>query len=64
MSTATEPQVRYVTFEELLEKDGYIVYTNVDTSMMPLLRKRRDIIEIHAKTPSPAVSAIGESAPC
>ncbi len=46
---AIEPSVRYVTFEELLEKDGYLVYTNVGTSMMPLLRQRRDIIEIRKK---------------
>ena len=40
-----------MTFEELLEKDGYLVYTNVGTSMMPLLRERRDIIEIRKKGP-------------
>ena len=34
------------TFEELLDEKGYIVYTNVGTSMLPLLRERRDIIEI------------------
>ena len=39
------------TFEELLRTTGYIVYTNVGYSMMPLLRQRRDIIEIHAKGP-------------
>lgn len=39
------------TFEELLEQNGYIVYTNVGRSMMPLLRQRRDIIEIHKKGP-------------
>ena len=41
-----EPSVKYVTFEELLKKDGYLIYTNVGTSMLPLLRQRRDIIEI------------------
>ena len=46
-----EPRVQYVSFEELLEKDGYIVYTNVGCSMMPLLRERRDIIEIRKKAP-------------
>ena len=46
-----EPTVKYVSFEDLLEKDGYLVYTNVGTSMMPLLRQRRDIIEIHKKGP-------------
>lgn len=35
-----------LTFEELLNKKGYIVYTNVGTSMLPLLRQRRDLIEI------------------
>ncbi len=37
------------TFEEILEEKGYRVYTNVGTSMMPLLRQRRDIIEIRKK---------------
>lgn len=39
------------TFEELLRERGYIVYTNVGYSMLPLLRQRRDIIEIRAKKP-------------
>ncbi len=39
------------SFEELLQKDGYLLYTNVGRSMMPLLRQRRDLIEIHAKGP-------------
>ena len=39
------------TFEELLEENGYLVYTNVGTSMMPLLRQRRDLIEIRKKGP-------------
>lgn len=43
---ALESSVSYLTFEDLLEKDGYIVFTNVGTSMMPLLRQQRDIIEI------------------
>ena len=49
---AIEPSVKYVSFEDLLEKDGYLVYTNVGTSMMPLLRQRRDIIEIRRKDPT------------
>ena len=44
-----KPSVQYYTFEELLKKDGYLVYTNVGYSMMPLLRQRKDIIEIKAK---------------
>ena len=49
MTKATEPTAHFYGFEELLEKDGYLVYTNVGTSMMPLLRQRRDIIEIQKK---------------
>lgn len=45
----SEPSVHYYSFEELLNKDGYIVYTNVGTSMLPLLRQKRDIIEIRKK---------------
>ena len=41
-----------LTFEEILEKKGYLVYTNVGYSMLPLLRQRRDIIEIHRKDPA------------
>ncbi len=40
------------TFEALLEEKGFLVYTNVGTSMLPLLRQRRDIIEIRKK-PAP-----------
>ena len=42
---------QYYTFEDLLNKDGYIVYTNVGMSMMPLLRQKRDVIEIKKKEP-------------
>ena len=49
MNMANEPVFRIYIFEELLEKDGYLVYTNVGASMMPLLRQRRDIIEIRKK---------------
>ena len=37
------------TFEEILEKDGYLVYTTVGWSMMPLLRQRKDIVKIRAR---------------
>ena len=47
-----EPSEKRATFEDLLEKDGVLVYTNVGTSMMPLLRQRRDIIEIRKKDPA------------
>ena len=48
----TAPTIMYVSFEELLKKDGYIIYTNVGHSMLPLLRQHRDIIEIHRKDSS------------
>ena len=41
-----ETEKKTYSFEELLDTKGYIVYTNVGTSMLPLLRQRRDIIEI------------------
>ena len=41
-----KPACEFKTFESLLEEDGFIVYTNVGCSMLPLLRQRRDIIEI------------------
>lgn len=47
-----EQSQRVYSFENLLEEQGYIVYTNVGTSMLPLLRQRRDIIEIRKKEPN------------
>lgn len=40
-----------VTFESVLETKGFIVYTNVGYSMMPLLRQKNDVIEIRKKEP-------------
>lgn len=37
------------SFEEMLSERGYIVYTCKGTSMMPLLRQNRDIVEIRPK---------------
>lgn len=34
------------TFEDILNEQGTLVYTNVGTSMMPLLRERRDLMII------------------
>lgn len=34
------------TFEEEIQKSGKIIYTNVGTSMMPLLRQNRDLMVI------------------
>ena len=48
---ATEPTAKYYTFQDLLDKDGYFIFTNVGFSMMPLLRQKRDIIEIKRKEP-------------
>lgn len=39
------------TFEELLEKQGSFAYTNRGFSMLPLLREKKDIIEIRKKEP-------------
>ncbi len=34
------------TFEEELEKNGRLIYTNVGDSMMPLIREKRDLLII------------------
>ena len=39
------------TFEEMLDKKGYLVYKNIGSSMMPLLRQHKDIFEIQKKEP-------------
>ena len=49
MSDDIKLEAKVYTFEELLNEKGYIVYTNVGYSMMPLLRQRRDVIEIRKK---------------
>ena len=38
-----------MTFEDVLNTYGFIVYNNIGLSMLPLLRERRDIIEIRPK---------------
>ncbi len=38
--------IRRYTFEQLLQEKGFLLYTTVGTSMLPLLRERRDIVEI------------------
>lgn len=37
------------SFEEMLDRNGYLVYTNVGISMMPLLRQGKDVMEIRKK---------------
>ncbi len=46
---SVKPENKKYTFEELLNERDHIVYTNVGNSMMPLLRQRKDIIEIKKK---------------
>lgn len=43
--------VKFYSFEDMLNNRGFLVYTNVGFSMLPLLRQRRDIIEIRKKGP-------------
>ena len=38
-------------FEELLERDGKLTYTNVGTSMLPLLQQGRDLFTVEKKGP-------------
>ena len=40
-----------VSFEEILERDGTLVYTNKGVSMLPLLREGRDLMVIRRKGP-------------
>ncbi len=44
-------EAKVYTFEEILRGKGVFMYTNVGYSMMPLLRQKRDIIEIKKKEP-------------
>lgn len=43
--------MRHSTFEEELARAGELVYTNVGTSMLPLLRQNRDLMIIRSKEP-------------
>ena len=42
-------EAKVYTFEKILEEKGFLIYTNVGFSMMPLLRQKRDVIEIQKK---------------
>ena len=44
-----EKSAQYKSFSDLLNEEGYFVYTNIGFSMMPLLREKRDIIVIQKK---------------
>ena len=37
-------------FEDVIERDGRLVYTNVGDSMRPLIRQDRDILIIESPT--------------
>lgn len=49
MKQMKEPSIRIMSFEDMLDRDGFVVFTNVGRSMLPLLRERRDIIEVKKK---------------
>lgn len=51
MDKISEAYTQRLSYEDVLNKQGYFVYTNVGYSMMPLLRQKKDIIEIHKKGP-------------
>lgn len=40
------PETKQYSFERYIEDHGYLLYTNVGSSMLPFLREKRDIIEI------------------
>ncbi len=41
--------LKEITFEEMLDLHGYIVYTTKGNSMQPLIRANRDLVEIRKK---------------
>ena len=38
------------SFEEILEKEGRLIYTNVGDSMLPMIRQGRDLLVIRRQT--------------
>ena len=46
MKNFVTPTVQRVTFEDILERDGVLVYTTRGVSMRPLLRQGRDVMMI------------------
>ena len=40
------PSMSNATFEEVLDRDGKLIYTNVGDSMMPLIKQGRDLLVI------------------
>lgn len=51
MKQMVKPTAECMTFEEVLQRNGVLIYTSVGYSMMPLLRQKKDIIEIRKKGP-------------
>ncbi len=51
MTDPEKREKRLYTFEDLLNEQGFITYTNMGFSMMPLLRQKKDVIEIRKKEP-------------
>ncbi|MBO5459461.1 MAG: S24/S26 family peptidase, partial [Lachnospira sp.] len=49
-STHETDGISYSTFESELDKHGFLIYTNVGDSMMPLLRQHHDLIVIKKTT--------------
>ena len=37
---------KIINYEEYIEKNGSLTYTNVGTSMMPLLRQGKDLFTV------------------
>ena len=46
-----EQTAKVSSFEEVLLDKGVIIYTNKGYSMLPLLRQKKDLIEIRKKEP-------------
>ena len=47
------PSAKVYTFEEMLKEHQYVAYTCTGFSMLPLLRQRKDIVEIRPVTSRP-----------
>ena len=45
--------MNHVTFEQILERDGKLVYKTRGISMLPLLRQDRDLVVIEKKNNEP-----------
>ena len=41
------------TFEDMIRRDGRLIYTNVGDSMLPLIREGKDLLIIEKKSGRP-----------